>query len=138
MSNTNTTKSAPVNPYTAFAWKHGIRTEVVPGPATREGWPEGSHHWRVTFKTPLGKLTTLFSQGAAHTDFPVEGEVLECLVLDTRDIEETTFEEWASNYGYDEDSRKAEKIYQTCKEVARKLDAMLSSDALAELYAIEV
>lgn len=31
------------------------------------------------------------------------------------------FENWASEYGYDTDSRKAESIYQACLDIALKL-----------------
>lgn len=34
------------------------------------------------------------------------------------------FEEFASNFGYGTDSRRAERIHETCKESLRKLDAL--------------
>ena len=44
-----------------------------------------------------------------------------------------TFEEWAGDFGYDLDSRNAEKIYRACLDNALKLRAMLGNDALDKL-----
>jgi hypothetical protein len=44
------------------------------------------------------------------------------------------FEDWASEMGYDADSRKAEKIYRECIETALKLRAALGDDGLAALH----
>jgi len=43
-------------------------------------------------------------------------DVLYCLVMDASVRHTATYEEWASNYGYDEDSRKGEAIYRACQK----------------------
>lgn len=57
-------------------------------------------------------------------------DVLYSLASDADAIDCATFEEWASNYGYDTDSRKAEGIYRACLEIALKLRAGLGEDGL--------
>lgn len=52
---------------------------------------------------------------------PVAASVLHCLCSDADAENHDTFEEWASEFGYDPDSRSAEKTYQACLENARKL-----------------
>jgi hypothetical protein len=61
-------------------------------------------------------------------------DVLSSLLMDGDVLDYAGFEDWASNFGYDEDSRKAEKIYRDCIETALKLKAALSDlDKLREL-----
>lgn len=60
-------------------------------------------------------------------------DVLYSLVMDADVIDAGTFEEWASNYGYDTDSRKAESIYRACLEHALKLRAAIGDAGLSQL-----
>lgn len=46
---------------------------------------------------------------------PRPAEVLAAVCGDALEASETTFEDWAGNFGYDSDSRKAEAIYNTCR-----------------------
>jgi len=76
--------------------------------------------YRLTCET--GKLY----RPSASGDFPswVAGEqpapdmldVLYCLVSDAAVRHASTYEEWASEYGYDADSRKGEEIYRACQK----------------------
>lgn len=59
-------------------------------------------------------------------------EVLYGLVLDS-DADEYSFEAWADNLGYDTDSRKAESVYNACREIGQKLRLMLGAENLAKL-----
>ena len=44
-----------------------------------------------------------------------------------------SFEEWAAEYGFDTDSRKAEATYRECAAIGRALNAGLSAEALDRL-----
>lgn len=44
-----------------------------------------------------------------------------------------SFEEWAGNYGYDEDSRTAERMFQECQETGRKLARAFTAAEIQEL-----
>lgn len=59
--------------------------------------------------------------------------VLACLAMDSHVLDAGGFESWASDYGYDTDSRAAEKIYRECLEQALKFRAGLGDSALDEL-----
>lgn len=61
-------------------------------------------------------------------------DVLSSLVADSDALDSPTFEDWASNYGYDVDSRSGEKIYRACLEIGLKLRAMLGNDNLKKLH----
>ena len=79
-------------------------------------------------------LTVYFSQGSAHKKPPTLAEVLDCLASDASGVDNAqSFEDWASEYGYDTDSRKAERTYRICEEQAQKLKALLGQDAYNQL-----
>lgn len=56
-------------------------------------------------------------------------DVLYSLALDS-DCIDYSFEDWAANYGYDSDSRKAESIYRECQSIANKMQRMFSADEI--------
>ena len=65
---------------------------------------------------------------------PKPADVLHSLLLDGEAFfDGLTFEDWADNFGYDTDSRKAEAMYRACDEIGRKLARMFSADELAQL-----
>lgn len=69
------------------------------------------------------------SKGALLPD-PVD--VFALLLSDSDVIDCATFEEWASDCGYDTDSRKAEAIYRACLEIGLKLRAALGDETLSK------
>lgn len=64
---------------------------------------------------------------------PDIGGVLYSLASDADVIDHATFEDWASEYGFDADSRAHEKMYRACLEIALKLRAGLGEDGLRML-----
>jgi len=60
-------------------------------------------------------------------------DVLYSLVLDSSVLDASSFEDWATELGYDTDSRSAEATYRACLELALKLRAGLGDAAMAEL-----
>jgi hypothetical protein len=64
---------------------------------------------------------------------PALDAVLYCLVMDANVLNSAGFEDWASEYGYDTDSRSAEATYRGCLEIALKLQAMLGAAGMAKL-----
>lgn len=64
---------------------------------------------------------------------PDLADVLYSLASDSDALDSSGFEEWAEDYGYDTDSRKAEATYRTCLELALKLRNALGEQGLATL-----
>ena len=58
---------------------------------------------------------------------PSASDIISSLRMDISGLEEG-FEEWASAYGLDTDSRKAEASYKQCLETLPRLHALLGSD----------
>lgn len=102
--------------------------------ADRE-WNATARHWRITFRrSGRGVFSTYFSQGSGHTKEPTAADVLDCLASDAAGFENAgDFEEWASEYGYDTDSRSAERTYRTIEKQADKLRRFLGEDLYGSL-----
>lgn len=58
---------------------------------------------------------------------PTASSVIDSLLLDVSGLDQR-FEDWATDYGFDEDSRKAERFYNECLKVLPRLRALLGSD----------
>lgn len=83
-------------------------------------------------KSARGYSTLGLSSGAA-VPAPTIGDVLQSLARDSDVLDAGGFESWASDLGYDSDSRKAESIYRQCLESAIKLRSGLGDSVLAEI-----
>jgi hypothetical protein len=64
---------------------------------------------------------------------PLLRDVLYCLINDSAALDYSCFEEWAPDYGYETDSRKAEAIYRECLEHALQLRALIGQPAIDQL-----
>lgn len=60
-------------------------------------------------------------------------DVVASLLLDGSAIDRSSFEDWACDFGYDTDSRKAESCYRACLDIGLRLRAVLGDDTLTKL-----
>lgn len=93
-------------------------------------------HYRVTLRNADRKrMTLVYSKGYGHNNKPPEvDEVLDCVASDAAGFENSNgFEDWCSEYGYDTDSRSAERTYKAIEKQAAKLQAFLGTEAFNEL-----
>jgi len=83
----------------------------------------------------VARMTVYFSMGYGHNGkAPKVADVLDCLSSDASGFENArSFEDWCSEYGYDTDSRKAEKTFKTVEHQAKRLSNFLGSDAFQTL-----
>lgn len=95
-----------------------------------------SSHWRCTISYGKRRMTMIFTMGAGHCGREPElAEVLSCLFLDASGYDNANgFEDWCSEYGYDTDSRKAERTYRAVERQAKQLRSILGDD-YAKLWA---
>jgi len=117
--------------------RHGLKMETVrasSNPNMPDAYP-GMQHSIVTLKAANGASMTLyFSQGAALKPFPTLAAVLDCLASDAAGVENAdSFEDWAQEYGYDEDSRASERVYNTIGKQGAKLALLLGEDGYSAL-----
>lgn len=66
---------------------------------------------------------------------PELADILYSLVSDSDVLEYPLFEDWAPDFGYDPDSREAEKIYRECLKNALALRQLIDIDAAREAFA---
>lgn len=117
--------------------KNGIRIRSVYGETRTqedemEAWQREAHPYRVTLLRGKKQMSVDFWQGPALTDPPRAADVLYCLLMDAR-AGDVGFEEWCSEFGYDTDSRRAERSYRLCRDIAKRLHRFLGPDLVAEL-----
>lgn len=131
-----------------FIYENDIKLDYDPIPERpdrkdvdkkEQEWQDSAFHYKVTLKRGSKRLTTYFSMGAAHREPPEADEVLDSLASEASGIDNARdFDDWAAEYGYDTDSRKAEKIYNACKTISEKLKKFLGEDLYKTLlYDVE-
>jgi hypothetical protein len=67
---------------------------------------------------------------------PTVTDVIYSLSMDSEVLNYASFEDWASCFGYDEDSRSAESIYRQCLEIALALRAAVGDSGMVRLAEI--
>jgi hypothetical protein len=101
------------------------------------GWKPHSYYksarHTVDSKRAFDKMMETGIVNGRYLPAPSVADVLYCLLLDGETLDFGTFEEWAENFGYDTDSRKAEVIYRKCLEIGLRLRAMFGDAKLSEL-----
>lgn len=90
-------------------------------------WHQTAHNYRVTLTYQRRRLTVDWYQGQLITRDPDAGSVIGALLMDAQ-AGEMEFSEFASDLGYDEDSRKAERIWKATRALAPKLRRLLGDD----------
>lgn len=108
---------------------HGITAESqYGGVELPEDWAPDAHPYKVTLRRKDGRhvrtLTVPFYMGAALTNEPTPADVLSCLLSDAEAASES-FEDFCSSFGYDSDSRKAERTYRQCEKLAPRVKRFL-------------
>lgn len=112
--------------------KHNIRiVSEYGGVPNNPDFGPGSHSYKTILhrRNPKRQITTPFHMGPAHCEGPTAADVLYCLISDTTSVDNArSFEDWCAEFGYDTDSRKAEKIYKQCLAIGEKLHRFLADD----------
>ena len=110
------------------------RIEKRPGSdRTESEWGRYASHWLVWFTVGGRELRTFYSMGEALKGNPDPADVLDSLRSEYV-FPDCEFEEWASDFGMDTDSRKLEKLFKACQDDSRKLEILLG-DHLDEFLA---
>ncbi len=91
------------------------------------GWAPGSSHYKCHLTYNGRTCTVQFSMGPALCKEPTAFDVLSCLISDASGCLDS-FESWCGDYGYDVDSRKAERIWKACIKSAAKTRRLLGAD----------
>jgi hypothetical protein len=134
-----------------FLTKHQLEFTAEPAGSMPPPWHEPPT-FRTKYPHGLRYAITIKRVGRGHCspisfDFwgsindrekkkqPTAYDVLACISSDVNCPE--TFEDFCSEYGYDEDSRKAFAQFETCAEFGKKLRAFFTEDEREELAEIQ-
>lgn len=112
---------------------NSISLEIVEGPDYREDGEDGDRWQHNSYKVRISyqgrRMTVPWRQGLGITDDPNAEDVMESLLLDAAGFENARdFEDWAAEYGYDTDSRQAERVYRAVESQTKKLEKLLGDD----------
>jgi hypothetical protein len=64
-------------------------------------------------------------------------DILESLQFDVSSVEDSTFEDWARDLGYDTDSRSALEVFEACQQTARAMRSGLGREAFRQFLDIQ-
>ena len=86
-------------------------------------------YFTVTLTYRGRRMRVDYHQGSAWKTDPTAAEVLDCIVSDSVSYDNArNFEDWASDYGYDIDSRRAERLYRDVQRQRDDLVGLLGSE----------
>lgn len=94
------------------------------------------YHYQVTLSSKTHSMRFYYSMSKGHTTKPALIDVLYSLAMDSYVLNSDGFEDWASNYGYDVDSRKDEKIYKVCIQQSLEFRKLIGRENLKKLQEI--
>jgi hypothetical protein len=93
---------------------------------TLDDWQKQANPWTITLRRGRKRMTVPFFTGPAITEEPDAKDALNALLLDASGYENaSSFEDWCSEYGYDTDSRTAERIWKQVERQTKKLKQFL-------------
>ena len=115
-----------------FVEKHRIRAASEWADANPHMEDFEGNHFKVLLRRNGRQMQVYFSKGYGLRGEPTAAEVLDCLASDAYGAGQP-FEPWASELGYDPDSRKAERIYKSTKQQTARLERFLGTALLDEL-----
>jgi hypothetical protein len=85
------------------------------------------NHYKAVLHMDGRQMTTPFSTGSGWKHDPDAADILGSLVSDSSGYDSAgSFEDWANEYGYDTDSRKAERLYNAIGRESRKVKQFLA------------
>lgn len=101
-------------------------------------WDKGVERdiYRCKLKNKTGSFSFDFGQsinGSNKNELPTEYDVLTCLTK----YDPESFEDFCANYGYDEDSRTAERVYKAVVKEFNNMQRLFTSDELELLTVIQ-
>lgn len=96
-------------------------------------------HYKVTLRRGRSRYTTYFSKGYDHNgQEPSLPEVLECLRSDYGSYRDhDSFEDFCAEFGYDSDSRSAERMFKAIQSQGARFERWLGAEALDDILNCE-
>lgn len=112
---------------------YGMGSAHVPGQTKLTGYDKREI---VRLSCETGRVQVVKSHGIYATKtaiLPKIEDVYYSLVLDSDVLDYSNFEQWASEFGYNPDSIKGEKVYRACLEISLALRGAVGDAGLQQL-----
>lgn len=95
----------------------------------------GATSWRYQNELKIAETGKIFrdEDNGKPIDSPLLRDIVHSLLLDSDAIDYASFEDWASSFGYDSDSRAAEATYNACVATGLKMRLMFGDQTLVSL-----
>ena len=94
----------------------------------KDDWKKGANKYQVKISY-FGKFyVTDYYMGMALTREPDKKDILYSMLMDN--VSDMDFDEFCAEFGYDNDSIKALKIYEACQRETKALYNMFESDEI--------
>jgi hypothetical protein len=116
--------------FAGFAAFHGITMTVGKStPSANKQFSDKHVMWPCTLEKDGKTLTIEFNQNRDNPA-PTISDIIECVRNDVSS--ETSFEDWCEAFGFDTDSRTAERSYQYCVKLQADFEDMVGPEAMKE------
>ena len=94
-----------------------------------DSWKQNANPWTVQLRYQGRQYTFPFWTGTGWTSEPNAFDAAHCVLSDAVGFENSrSFEDWAGDYGYDTDSREAERLYRAVERVHTNVKRLLGDD----------
>lgn len=100
----------------------------------RDDWQKSATGYRCRLRYQGRSYSFDYWMGSAHTEPPTAPECINSLLSDA-DAGGQSFGDFCSDFGYDEDSRKAHANWRACIRINDAMQKLLGEDYEAFLYA---
>jgi hypothetical protein len=109
---------------------HGITLRILSGPKVIESDGRAERSWKLTLTRGDFTMPVPFYQGMLHTEPPTVADVLECVLSDAASYEQAggVFEDWAPDFGYDPDDKRARKVFDDVGKQTAELRHLFGED----------
>ncbi|MCY8549330.1 hypothetical protein MOD25_05370 [Bacillus haynesii] len=99
-----------------------------------DDWQRKTNHYRVIIGHNNKIIEVPFFTGQGWNREPDLKDVLFSLFMDAGGYKNALdFSDWCANYGYNDDSINAKKIYDTCGKIYEKLESMFNEKEYEQL-----
>lgn len=105
----------------------------VPGRPDGIDMGKGAKHYHCTLKRGNKSVGFYYSMGSAHTSPPDLVDVVDSLIMDSEALDHDSFESWADEMGFDNDSLRGFRAWELCRKQSTVFVDMFSKSELDDL-----
>ena len=99
-----------------------------------------ANKYKVTIRNGKKHFSTTFTDSINNTQKGIKSDdidIIYCIVADAQCVQwNNSFEDFCSEFGYDTDSRSAERIYNACEKTYNNIQRLFNSDGFDFLSAV--